>query len=229
MKGSSGRVALSARVDAGVLAADALTEDEALLRAGGPAARVGVLADTSISVGVGGNSGGAWFERARDHGLEPLRRRTGGSAVLHAPGDLVWSIVLPRGDPRVGPGFVHAYARLGAPVARALGEFGIEARWGAPLALSEEYCALSARGSVLLRGDRVVGGAAQHVSARALLHHGFLARRVEPEPLRAIFGLSPESIGRLTGWTETRPDLASETLAAGIARSLAAGIEPSYG
>lgn len=120
--------------------------------------------------------------------------------MLHLPGDLVWSVVLPRSDPRVGPDFARAYGRLGRGVVRFLADRALHARWAPAPGLLEEYCVLSSRGEVLTVGSKILGGAAQHATARALLHQGMIARRVDPDLLGRVFGIvTPALRERLAG------------------------------
>jgi lipoate-protein ligase A len=224
--GATSLAPIEVRVAHDVPTEQALAADEALLDAGRPLGRVSVISDLAVSVGVGVAADRPYLGRLRAHRVPVLRRASGGSAVLHGPGDLTWSIALPRTDPRVGRDFVHAYGRFGAPVVRALAAEGLAARWGPALGLADEYCLLSGRGSVLIVGDRVVGGAAQHATGTGFLHHGVLARHVDPVRLGELFQLDRAATERLLGWSERRPELSSDALAATLGRELAAGVPP---
>jgi lipoate-protein ligase A len=196
--------------------------DEALLLGGGPAVRVGVLSDHALSVGVGTGPGARCLVRARTEKLAVVRRSSGGTGVLHAPGDIAWSIVLPRTHPMVGRDFVHAYDRLGRGVTEFLRTQRQAAIWEAAPGLSEDCCLLGKRGRVLTVEGRVLGGAAQHATGRALLHHGILPRRIDRAMVQRVFGLSsPGPVDRLTdlaelGLTEG-PAVAARKLADAIA------------
>jgi lipoate-protein ligase A len=145
---------------------------------------------------------------------------------LHAPGDLVWSLVLPRSDFRVGRDFSKAYARLGAGPVRFLDALGVQAAWRPPLGLQTECCLLSGRGSVLTVAGRALGGAAQHITGAALLHHGVLPYRLDPSRLQALFDLSPEVVERsLIGLEEVAPGLTSTFLAERLSSELASETE----
>jgi lipoate-protein ligase A len=198
-------------------------EDERRLRTGVAGVRAAVLSDRSVSVGVGVRGEPAYVRRGREAGLGHVRRSTGGSGVLHLPGDLVWSVVLPRSDPRVGRDYARAYGRLGRGVVGFLAERGIDARWAPAPGLVEEYCVLSSRGEVLTVGSRILGGAAQHATAEALLHQGMIARRVDPDLLAQVFGIvAPAVRDRLTGTEELGVAEAPEALALALRNALAA-------
>ncbi len=206
-------------------AAENFAEDERCLEEGAPAARAAALGDRSLSVGVATRADFAPAERARAASLPVLRRSTGGSGVLHLPGDLVWSVVLPRSDPRAGRDFVQAYDRLGRGVVRFLRSQGLDARWIPSPPLAPDYCVLSGRGEVVAVGEGVLGGAAQHATQRALLHQGMLARRVDPEALDAIFALPAYTRERLVGLEE----LGITAPAPRLARELEAAVREELG
>ncbi len=196
--------------------------DEELLRAAVPALRVGVVTDLHLSLGVALPEGTPSARRAREAGIPVRRRSTGGAAVLARPGDLLWTRVLPREDPRVGPDFVHAYGRLGGGAAACLRELGAaHAAWTEPPGISEELCLLSGRGRVLAAGRRSVGGAAQHRTAAALLHHGILQFEVDLPLLSDLFGIPPATLEEhLAGVADWAPGVSPEGLAAALGRHL---------
>jgi lipoate-protein ligase A len=156
--------------------------------------RVAILSSAALSVGVSQHENTRCIVRARELGFPVVRRSTGGLGLWHAPGDIVWSLLLPRTDPRVGRDFSKAYCRLGTGPVRVLQQRGVTAEWLPPLGLTTEYCLLSGRGSVLSVEGRALGGAAQHATRKALLHHGVLPFRLDPPRLRELFDLSPELV-----------------------------------
>ena len=197
--------------------------DEASLRRASVSWRAATVAARSLSIGIGVPATTAWVDVARRRGIPIVRRRTGGTGVLHLAGDLVWSIVLPREDPRVGRDYAHAYARLGAGATRFLTELGLEARWMAAPSLSRSCCTLGERGCVLTARDRVVGGAAQHLTRTALLHHGTISVMVDRPLVRSLFDLSsPSDADRLAGIAELGVGLSGARLVARLSESLRA-------
>ncbi len=197
--------------------------DEASLRRADLAWRAATVAARSLSIGVGVSATAVWVDDARRRGIPIVRRRTGGTGVLHLPGDLVWSIVLPRADPRVGRDYAQAYARLGAGATRFLTELGLEATWTAAPSLSRSCCTLGERGSVLTAKERIVGGAAQHLTRTALLHHGTISVTVDRSLVRSLFDLrSPSDADRLAGIGELGIGLSGAQLTARLSESLRA-------
>jgi len=215
---------LTTWVDVRVTCAENIRTDEVILRRGVPAVRAAVLTDRAVSFGVGVHAEAAYLARAAKAGLPVVRRSTGGTGLLHAPGDLAWSIVLPRTDPRVGNDYVRAYARLGEGVVRFLSERGVTAKWVDPPGADPDYCLLSARGSVLSHQEKVLGGAAQHLAGGALLHSGIVPLELDRDLLRTVFALSPKALERLTSLRELGVQGAPEELAWKLAAGLAGAL-----
>ena len=207
-----------------------LVEDSRRLRDGTVGAAVSVLTDRSLSIGVAQEGDGPVAQRARARGWDLVRRTTGGTGVLHDRGDIVWSLVLPRADPRVGRDYVAAYARLGRGVTDTLVALGADAAWRPSRGLSGSCCFLGDRGWALEVGGRVVGGAAQHLTTTHLLHQGAISLRLDRGAAAAIFDLDPEVVDRNLGALEglvNPPELTSDALAHQLALRLAAWVDES--
>lgn len=185
-----------------VPAAAFLAQDLRRLGEGGPSAAAAVVTDTTISVGVAMRVPEELERSAAALEIPILRRSTGGTGLLHRPGDLLWSVVLPRDDPRVGRDYVRAYGRLGGPIAGALRAAGVPAGWTASPGLSDRFCLFGPRGEVLAAGPRVLGGAAQHLRRGALLHHGVVGHWVDRPLLGRLFGVDERSLSERLGSTE---------------------------
>jgi len=211
---------LTTWVDVRVTCSENVRTDEVILRRGVPAVRAAVLTDRAVSYGVGVPADTPYLVRAAKAGIPAVRRTTGGTGLLHGPGDLAWSVVLPRSDPRVGDDYVHAYARLGAGVVDFLSQRGVAATWEDPPGIDPEYCLLSARGSVLVLKSKVLGGAAQHLAGGALLHHGIVPLELDRMLLHKLFGLSAKAQDRLTSLRDLGIVGSPEELAWKLAASL---------
>ena len=179
--------------------AEELAFHETLLHRAAPTATVAVHRGRAVSFGVGVPPDAPYLFRARDAGIPTVRRTSGGSGVLHLEGDLLWAVVLPRSDPRVGADFTRAYGRLGRGLVTGLAAVGIPAAWAAAPGVADDYCFLSGRGEVLSVGGKVVGGAAQHLTSRALLHHGSVAWEVDRPEIDRLFDLAPGGPSALLG------------------------------
>jgi lipoate---protein ligase len=201
--------------------AEILEEDERLLALGGAAFRVRRGTDLVLCLGVAQPDDHRAAVAARRSGIPVVRRRSGGLGLLLAPGDLTWSIVLPRDDPRLAAGPIAATERLGAGIVAALAEAGLPAAWSPPIALSDSYCLLGPRGKVLTVDGRAIGGAAQHLTRSALLHHGVVNWTVDRPRLHGLFGLPPEIAERHLGsLLELLPSADPERLAESLRRAL---------
>ncbi len=204
-----------------VRVAEQLARQERLLRAGRPAVDVTIVRDPTVSYGVRVPPTSPYLERARALGVAVAARATGGTGLLHLEGDLLWAIVLERQDPRVGRDFVHAYARLGEGVVRFLAAEGIRARWSEPPRLADDYCTLGSGGEVLADGSAILGGAAQHATSAALLHHGAVSLTVDRTRVDRLFGFeAPSPSSRLAGLRELGVERTPAELAERLARAL---------
>jgi len=190
-----------------------LTGDDDALREGRRIARSGILNDRSVSIGIGVRPTEEFLERCRDLGLPVVRRSSGGSGLLHLPGDLVWSVVLPREDPLIAGGFTRAYRPLGAPLVAALTAHGIEAGWTDPPATSDRFCLFGRRGEVLSFANKVLGGAAQRLARGRLLHHGVVNGPVDRPTIAKVFEVPAEELDeRLGGVGESWPEVSIESI-----------------
>ena len=201
--------------------AEELAHHETLLQRAGPAASVALHRGRAVSFGVGVRPDAPYLFRARDAGIPTVRRTSGGSGVLHLEGDLLWAVVLPRNDPRVGADFTRAYGRLGRGVVTGLAAAGLRAAWVAAPGVADDYCFLSSRGEVLSVEGKVVGGAAQHLTSRALLHHGSVAWELDRPEIDRLFDLAPGGPSACLGGlaeAASRPD--PTAIAQALARAL---------
>lgn len=210
------------RVDGRISCAENSYADDALLAAGRPAVRVAILGDRAVSVGVGVRPTAPYLHRAQTEGLAIVRRSSGGTAVVHTPGDLAWSLVLPRDHPLVGRDYLRAYERLGRGVVRVLADTGVETGWVTAPGLSKDLCLLGSRGQVLAARTGIVGGAAQHATRTALLHHGILVARLDRATVQRVFLLGESgAAGRLSSLADAGLSTPAEALAPALAEALA--------
>jgi lipoate-protein ligase A len=138
-------------------------------------------------------------DRAARAGVEVVRRRSGGGAVLVGPGGPLWiDVLVPRGDPRwdddvgraawwVGEAWCRALAALGAPSAALAVHRGALQRstW------SDRICfAAVGAGEVTAGGRKVVGVSQRRTRHGARLQCAALLRW-EPAPLVDLLALDP--------------------------------------
>ena len=137
---------------------------------------------------------------AADMGVEVVRRRSGGGAVLLSPGDSTWvDILIPADDPLWEPDVGRAFHWLGHAWRRAIreasdGDIDATVHRGAPVrtACSDLICfAGLGPGEVTVDGQKLVGLSQRRTRAGArfqcIVHHRFDAARV-----LALLGVEPD-------------------------------------
>lgn len=183
--------------------ADWIRSERELLAQGEPAARAAILSDHAISLGVGVRPDPEWVRRWEGRGIPVLRRSSGGSGLLHRPGDLAWSLVIPRRPGGLPTRFAESYPEFGRPIVRALASAGLRASWEPPICASDTFCLFGRRGQVLCADRRALGGAAQHLTRGALLHHGVVGTSVDRAAIAEAFDVPDELLrDRLTSLGE---------------------------
>lgn len=207
--------------------------DEALLDGGRdtqPTLRLYTWARPSVSLGYRepcpfGGSTAAWLSRCAGLGVDPVRRVTGGGAVLHA-GDLTYAAVVPLDAPGV-PSTAHgSYAWLRGVLLAGLRSLGVEAEPSRAASGAERatLCFAGATGNEIeLRSAKLVGSAQRRTRA-AFLQHGSL-RLANDSPLYlALFGSDPGPPP--PGLAGLDHEAISEAICKALAAAVAGGLEP---
>ena len=132
--------------------------------------------------------------RVEERGVEVVRRRSGGSAVLVEPGAAVWvDVTIPAGDPWWDHDVGRAFHWLGAAWVEALVAGGVRAGWydGAmqrsPWSAWVCFAGLGP-GEVTIEGRKAVG-LSQRRTREGALFQCCAAVRWEPERLLALLAL----------------------------------------
>ena len=147
--------------------------------------RIEVLVPTTSAVVLGSTQARPENEAI---GLDVVRRRSGGGAVLVTPDDPVWvDVDLPTGDPLWSDDVGHSFLWLGEAWAAALADLGLDGevhrgpfepgRWGRTVCFAGR-----GPGEVFVDGAKVVGLAQRRTRAGARFQCAVL-RRWDPEPL----------------------------------------------
>jgi lipoate-protein ligase A len=132
--------------------------------------------------------------RAEALGVEVVRRRSGGGAVLVEPGRVGWvDVLVPAGDDRWDDDVGHSFHWVGDTWVRALAEIGIVAACHrGPLVATEwsrQVCfAGLGPGEVTAAGRKLVGLSQRRTRAGARIQCLVLADW-DPAPLRALLDL----------------------------------------
>jgi len=123
-------------------------------------------------------------------GIDVVRRRSGGGAVLVEPGGLVWvDVFVPAGDPLWEPDVGCSFGWLGQAWVAALGGGTVHTGALRRTPWSPAVCfAGLGPGEVTVGGAKVVGIAQRRARAGALFQCAAL-RSWDPAPLVALLGL----------------------------------------
>lgn len=162
-------------------------------------------------------------------GLEVVRRRSGGGAVLVGPGELVWlDAFVPAGDRLWSPDVGRAAHWLGRLWTGALATFAVDSSWhgggivAAPWSRLVCFAGLGP-GEVHVGGAKVVGLSQRRTREGALFSSAALLRW-EPRALLAVLALDPTERQRaaeeLSG-AAAALDLPAAGLQAAVLRELA--------
>lgn len=168
------------------------------------------------------------LDYCRSRSIPVLRRRTGGTGVVHHR-DLSLSLVLPADHPWAG-GIMALYDRFLEILERGLAEAGgqLERRKDPPPGARDRspICFEDQLADTLLRNGKKVVGCAQLRRKRAVLIHAAISLHLDVENYASIFGVSAERIRR--GLDEALPGADPMELAEPLCRNLAAalGLDP---
>ena len=175
------------------------TQTEGVVRAARPGAQGGAGIGLVTAGGDGPGSGvpGA-AGRVATAGLDVVRRRSGGGAVLVEPGRLVWAeVVVPVDDPLWEADVGRASWWLGRAWAAALADLGVgpalvheaglvHSEW------SRAVCFAGLGPGEVTVGGRKVVGLAQRRTRRGALLQCAVPLEWDPLPLLGVLDLAPE-------------------------------------
>jgi lipoate-protein ligase A len=205
-----------------------MSVDEALLACSSeaqPAFRLYTWRAPSVSLGYR-QARSDWLERCAALGVEPVRRITGGGAVLHA-GDLTYSTVVPRSFGDVPDDLHGSYAWIRAVLLDGLRALGLDARPSRSQAQAERLgvCFSGSTGLEIDLSDVKLVGSAQRRTARAFLQHGSIRMRDDSELYRRLLGTTPGPPP--AGLGELEPAAVAESIEKALRTALGGALERS--
>ena len=161
----------------------------------GRAVRVLEVTRPALLLGSAQSAGDVDESAAGRAGVEVLRRRTGGGAVLVEPGAALWvDVYLPPGDPLWEADVGRAFHWLGAAWTEALSRLGLGARWhdGAiqHSDWSRRMCFAGIGPGEVLVGARKVVGLAQRRTREFTLFQCCALLTWNPQALLELLALS---------------------------------------
>jgi lipoate-protein ligase A len=205
------------------MAYDAVAAETAA--AGGPrTVRLYRWTPSALSLGYGQDPATVDWAACREHGIDVVRRPTGGGGIYHdSLLDVSYSIVAPAADL---PGDVmETYARLCEPVLAALRALDVDARFAdvERPAVHEPACYLRALHPAhdVVAGDppRKLSGNAQYRTSEAVVQHGSVtvgvdaAAHLAPFDLADADGVDADAVrDRVIGVAEARGEPATPAL-----------------
>jgi len=177
-----------------------MATDEALLRHAGAAPPVPTLRffgwdPPAVSLG--------YFQDAmkevnlpycREHGIDVVRRPTGGKAVFHDR-EVTYALVAGENHPLFPRGILGTYRTISSAILRALSKLGVEAEMAAdgrpqaPDGLAAFCFSVPSRYELLVKGRKICGSA-QTRSRGVFLQHGSILVDFDPARTAAVL-LSP--------------------------------------
>jgi lipoate-protein ligase A len=139
----------------------------------------------------------AW---CRAHGIDVVRRPTGGRAVLHDQ-EVTYSLVLSADDPRVNTGILAAYLTIGQALVRGLSYLDITSELlpprrralPPPEPVSAVCFATAASYEVAVQGRKLIGSAQRRLRG-AIMQHGSIPLAIDRDKLDAIFSLLRQGV-----------------------------------
>lgn len=171
-----------------------MSVDEALLASGSqaqPTFRLYTWCAPSVSLGYR-QVRPEWLARCAPLGVEPVRRITGGGAVLHA-GDLTYSAVVPRSAGDVPDDLLGSYTWVRGVLLDGLRALGLDARPSRDRAHAarQGVCFSRSTGLEIDLCDVKLVGSAQRRTRSAFLQHGSIRLGDDSELYLRLFGTSP--------------------------------------
>ncbi|CAA9252423.1 MAG: hypothetical protein AVDCRST_MAG50-2319 [uncultured Acidimicrobiales bacterium] len=157
-------------------------------------------------------------DACRRHGIEVVRRRSGGGAVLVGPGEVLWvDVVLPRSDALWTDDVSHSSRWLGEAWSAALGDVGVAGgtthagalvcrRW------SGAVCFAGLAPGEVTVGARKAVGIAQRRSRGGARFQCAVPRAWRPTLMTELLGLDDRATADLTDIVHVVPPAAASAL-----------------
>jgi lipoate-protein ligase A len=119
------------------------------------------------------------LEMCNKHGVDYVRRITGGGAVFHE-NELTYSIVIPESHKEIPKNIMNSYGRICGAIIRGLGNLGIESTYK-PI-------------NDIIANKKKISGNAQTRKARTVLQHGTVLTDVDVDKMFSLLKVPNEKI-----------------------------------
>lgn len=145
-----------------------------------------------------------------EHGIDIVRRLTGGRALLHDD-ELTYSFVCPASYLKEGSSVMKSYKEISGSLALGFNKLGIEVGFPEEKKSSTkyEYCMSLSTGADLSYNGKKIVGSAQYRKNDYILQHGSILFSLDKKKIKGIFGEEPacdnivslnEILPKLTGY-----------------------------
>jgi lipoate-protein ligase A len=179
-------------VDPPMTGAENMARDLALLAEGLPTCRLYAWKPACVSLGYAQPESDVDRSVLEEHGMDLVRRPTGGGAILHDVDEVTYGVVLPRS--MAPPDLFGSYRFIANGVVETLRELGLGAGFVEGHTGREPLCYLREEGvSVAVQGRKISGGAQKRTKTH-LLQHGTILLSRRTGLLAELFRTEPERI-----------------------------------
>ncbi len=160
---------------------------------------------------------GVDMEMCREHGVEVVRRLTGGEGVLHDD-ELTYSIMIPFNHPRFdGRGIIDSYRTISRALVKGLRDIGLESSMageGPTRAdpMSGGVCFYTPTVYEVTSGGKKIVGSAQTREKGIILQHGSVPMDWDPDVLLDVTGIKGPEREQFKGFLLQRATTIKEQL-----------------
>ncbi len=167
------------------------------------------------------------LEKARELGMDLVKRPTGGKALVHDD-EVTYCVILPAKSPLAKCSIAESHRRLADGLARALKSFGLDVSVGKPESSGKRGatvpCFAEHLAESVLIDNKKVAGSAQFRRKGGVLQHGSILRSLDYKLHEELFGRAAKGFARkAVGLKALLPKAPSvEELSCAVAEGMAA-------
>ncbi|MBW3583224.1 MAG: lipoate--protein ligase family protein [Euryarchaeota archaeon] len=197
-----------------------MERDEWLLARGEPVVRLYGWDPACVSLGRTQTEADIDLDAAERHGIDVVRRKTGGGALLHNEVELTYAVILPLDHPGLSRNILESYRTMSGPILDAFRALGVDAVFGEGKGGRDTLCYLREEGVSIFVDGRKISGGAQRRTQQAVLQHGTMVLRLDAERTAEVLKAPVEAVRRKVvgldalGFAVTRDEVVNEVVAA---------------
>jgi len=200
--------------------------DEALLKSKLPVLRFYGWKPAGLSIGYFQSIKNFNFENLKKHGIDLVRRLTGGNAVLHDK-ELTYSFIIDDG--KMTKSIVESYKEISKGLLQGLKNLGLKAAMNKEVSKGQKSAVCFNDPSwyeIVVNGKKVIGSAQKRVNGK-LLQHGAVLIDVDIEKYCSLFNNCSEELIKKVGkrMTSIRNELNEEKTYDDVKEAMKKGFE----